>query len=206
MHTHYDNLKVSRTAPPEVIRAAYKVLAQRHHPDVNPSADAERVMRLLNQAYAVLSDPQQRHAHDAWIEEQLIGHKARERAAAARHARNADDFEVPSDRSQPSVMVRVYRWLGTAAGPKVGASMIAGACFVAWLWVVKPPPNLPSVISRVSAASLPAAATPQVEESRSAQSHLPLTGVLDPPSAPAASFLGEKAAPTAFSYEERASR
>lgn len=29
VHTHYDNLKVARNAPPEVVRAAFRALAQR---------------------------------------------------------------------------------------------------------------------------------------------------------------------------------
>lgn len=71
LHTHYDNLKVSRTAPVEVIRASYKALAQKYHPDRNPGDDeCERVMKLINLSYAVLSDPEQRTAHDAWISEQ----------------------------------------------------------------------------------------------------------------------------------------
>ncbi|MHC2115082.1 J domain-containing protein [Stenotrophomonas geniculata] len=65
---HYDNLKVSRDAPPEVIRAAYKTPSQKYHPDRNTTPDVERVMRLLNQAYAVLSDPQRRTEHDEWID------------------------------------------------------------------------------------------------------------------------------------------
>ncbi len=69
--THYDNLKVARNAPPEVIRAAYRVLAQRYHPDKNPSPGAQRIMKMINEAYAVLSDPQRRADHDAWIDEQL---------------------------------------------------------------------------------------------------------------------------------------
>ena len=36
IHTHYDNLKVARGAPQEVIRAAYKALSQKYHPDKNP--------------------------------------------------------------------------------------------------------------------------------------------------------------------------
>ena len=35
IHTHYDNLKVARNAPIEVIRAAYKSLSHKHHPDRN---------------------------------------------------------------------------------------------------------------------------------------------------------------------------
>lgn len=71
LRTHYDNLKVARDAPPEVIRAAYKTLTQRFHPDRNPDdAEAARIMTIINASYAVLSDPQQRQAHDAWIARQ----------------------------------------------------------------------------------------------------------------------------------------
>lgn len=64
MHTHYDNLKVTRGAPAEVIRAAYKALSQRYHPDRNPNPDAQRIMRIINDAYAVLGDPDRRMAYD----------------------------------------------------------------------------------------------------------------------------------------------
>jgi len=66
--THYDTLKVSRDAPIEVIRAAYRALSQKYHPDRNPADSAAAdTMGLLNNAYEVLSDPERRHAHDAWI-------------------------------------------------------------------------------------------------------------------------------------------
>jgi curved DNA-binding protein CbpA len=69
--THYANLRVARNAPPEVIRAAYKALIQKHHPDRHPGdAKAERIVRLLNEAYAVLNDPEQRARHDVWIAQQ----------------------------------------------------------------------------------------------------------------------------------------
>lgn len=68
IRTHYDNLKVARNAPPEVIRAAYKILSQKHHPDRNGnSAESQRVMKIINESYAVLSDPEARCRHDAWI-------------------------------------------------------------------------------------------------------------------------------------------
>ncbi len=68
VHTHYDNLKVARDAPPEVIRAAYKTLSQKHHPDRNGnSADAMRIIQIINAAYEVLSDPARRRDHDDWI-------------------------------------------------------------------------------------------------------------------------------------------
>lgn len=68
IQTHYDNLKVARDAPIEVIRAAYRSLSQKYHPDRNPqNADAARIMPLLNGAYEVLSDPVKRRTHDQWI-------------------------------------------------------------------------------------------------------------------------------------------
>lgn len=68
IHTHYDNLKVARMAPPEVIRAAYKALSQKYHPDKNPGDEkAARIMAILNTAYGTLSDAQRRKEHDAWI-------------------------------------------------------------------------------------------------------------------------------------------
>jgi DnaJ-class molecular chaperone len=68
IHTHYDNLKVTRNAPPEVIRAAYKSLSQKFHPDRNPDKpEATRTFQIIKSAYDVLSDPAKRREHDEWI-------------------------------------------------------------------------------------------------------------------------------------------
>ena len=68
VNSHYENLKVARNAPPEVIRAAYRSLSQKHHPDRNPdNEDAARIMKVINAAYEVLSDPTKRREHDQWI-------------------------------------------------------------------------------------------------------------------------------------------
>lgn len=68
IHTHYDNLKVTRNAPPEVIRAAYKTLCQKFHPDRNPdNENAKKTFLLIRTAYETLSDPEKRRRHDAWI-------------------------------------------------------------------------------------------------------------------------------------------
>ena len=69
MKNHYDNLKVSQTAPIEVIRAAYRALTKKNHPDHNlGNPDSHRVMTLINEAYDVLSDPIKRNKHDQWIQ------------------------------------------------------------------------------------------------------------------------------------------
>lgn len=79
VETHYDNLRVLRDAPVDVIKASYRLLAQRYHPDRNPEPDAMLKMQLINKAWDVLSDPERRAKHDSWIENQ-------ERRAAVRPA------------------------------------------------------------------------------------------------------------------------
>jgi hypothetical protein len=61
----YEILQVSPRAEPEVIEAAYKQLALKYHPDRNHEPSARQKMSLLNEAYAVLSDPERRRAYDA---------------------------------------------------------------------------------------------------------------------------------------------
>lgn len=79
IHTHYDNLKVARDAPPEVIRAAYKILCKKFHPDHHQNdSTTTKTFQLISVAYHVLSDPIARHEHDAWIakEEQRLTKEA----------------------------------------------------------------------------------------------------------------------------------
>ena len=71
VRTHYDNLKVSRTASSDEIKDAYRRLTQKHHPDKHGgSAEKARVMLIINDAYDTLIDPDRRRAHDAWISQQ----------------------------------------------------------------------------------------------------------------------------------------
>lgn len=67
--THYDTLKVTRDAPANVVKAAYKTLCQTYHPDkyVGDSTTADQMIKALSQSYAVLSDPEKRAEYDAWI-------------------------------------------------------------------------------------------------------------------------------------------
>jgi curved DNA-binding protein CbpA len=74
MQNYYDVLGVSPTADDFVIKAAYKALAQRYHPDKfanNPrdAADAENKMRQLNEAYQILSDTAKRCDYDASLKQ-----------------------------------------------------------------------------------------------------------------------------------------
>lgn len=70
IHSHYDNLTVSRNASPEVIRAAYRVLCQKYHPDKhNQNPEYVRIMSIINTSYQILMDPEQRRQHDIWLAE-----------------------------------------------------------------------------------------------------------------------------------------
>ena len=101
IHTHYDNLKVARDAPPEVIRAAYKTLSQKHHPDRNGnSPDAIRIIQLINNAYEVLSDPIKRHEHDAWITREERAAEQSLRRRTSRHSRRSSRHELSRLRSR----------------------------------------------------------------------------------------------------------
>lgn len=69
---HYERLKVTQDAPPEVIRAAYRALANRLHPDrsggdTGPQDSAHEQMAALNGAYEVLIDPVLRRDYDATL-------------------------------------------------------------------------------------------------------------------------------------------
>ncbi len=62
---YYEVLGVPRDAGAEQIKKAYRKLARKFHPDVSKEADAGERMSEVNEAYAVLSDPERRVAYDA---------------------------------------------------------------------------------------------------------------------------------------------
>lgn len=63
--TLYDILEVSQTASFETIRAAYRSLSQRYHPDKNPGdEEAAARMQQINMAFSILSSPETRAAYD----------------------------------------------------------------------------------------------------------------------------------------------
>ncbi|MEY4365081.1 MAG: hypothetical protein RLZZ305_425 [Actinomycetota bacterium] len=63
----YALLGVDPASGEEEIRRAYKAAARRWHPDVNPSHDAAEVMRELNEAVRVLTDPFLRSGYDSTV-------------------------------------------------------------------------------------------------------------------------------------------
>ncbi len=65
--THYATLGIAPDAEDVVIRAAYKAMMMKYHPDTttDEKAHAEEMAKAINRAYDVLSDPEKRAEYDA---------------------------------------------------------------------------------------------------------------------------------------------
>ncbi len=64
---YYEILGVSKTASEDEIKKSYRKLALKHHPDRNPgNKEAEEKFKLINEAYAVLSDQAKRKEYDTY--------------------------------------------------------------------------------------------------------------------------------------------
>jgi len=61
---YYELLEIETTATQAAIKKAYRALALRYHPDINPDESGGEHIKKLNQAYAVLSDPVKRSLYD----------------------------------------------------------------------------------------------------------------------------------------------
>ncbi len=74
---YYEVLGVDKSADDAALKKAYRKLAKQYHPDVNPdNKEAEAKFKEVNEAYAILSDPEKRAAYDR------MGHAAFEAGGA----------------------------------------------------------------------------------------------------------------------------
>lgn len=64
---YYEVLGVDKGADDAAIKKAYRVLAKKYHPDMNPGdAEAEKKFKEASEAYAILSDPEKRRQYDQY--------------------------------------------------------------------------------------------------------------------------------------------
>ncbi|HIE50924.1 MAG TPA: hypothetical protein EYP85_04120 [Armatimonadetes bacterium] len=79
---YYAILEVSPDADEKAIKAAYRRLAAKFHPDVNPSPEAAERMKLINEAYRVLRNPAWRLSYDQHRGDLVTGLGPRREGAA----------------------------------------------------------------------------------------------------------------------------
>ena len=84
---YYEVLGIGRDADDAAIKKAYRVLAKKYHPDMNPGdKEAEKKFKEASEAYAVLSDPEKRRQYDQF------GHAAFEGGAGGAGGFGGFDF------------------------------------------------------------------------------------------------------------------
>jgi len=122
IRSHYDNLKVARDAPIEVIEAAYVALYAKYNPDLNPyNEKVAGITRIIKRSYDVLSDPARRAAHDRWIAE-----------SEAERVVTPPVFQQDSIRPPGERISRIAKWT-VRNGYWAGAALILSCLAVAVL-------------------------------------------------------------------------
>ena len=72
---YYDILQINQNASPEIIDKAYKTLAKKYHPDLqeeNNKKEAEEILKEINEAYEILSDPNKKALYDQNLKNETI--------------------------------------------------------------------------------------------------------------------------------------
>jgi curved DNA-binding protein CbpA len=105
-------LEISAGASEQEIRAAYRRLARRYHPDLHPERpDADERLKELNEAYAVLSDPAQRARY-------LRSREVRIRVDAPSAPAPRPAGSPPRPSARPAAP-----WPGSPSGPLPGSGV-----------------------------------------------------------------------------------
>lgn len=97
---YYDILEVSETASLEVIKAAYRTLSKRYHPDTRKEKPLSKDidMALVNEAYEVLSDEQKRKRYDEALKAQKTSSYQSQRTSDTQDytSKSGADFTDPN--------------------------------------------------------------------------------------------------------------
>lgn len=116
--TYYQILMVDPSADQDVMGVVHRRLAQRFHPDVDPSDEARQRMTEINQAWATLRDPEKRARYDRELASR------RDRRSSDRYVRRAPVVDPSADASgahaPPGARSSVESQYGEAGPPPRG--------------------------------------------------------------------------------------
>lgn len=117
----YEVLGVDRGTSPEDLKRAYRNLARKHHPDLNPDdkTAAEQRFKEVQEAYDVLGEPEKRKLYD------LYGHSAFEGAAAAGPRAGGAEWSARHGGADFE-NIDFSQFFGNAAGPRPGTTGAEG--------------------------------------------------------------------------------
>ena len=98
---YYNILGIEKNATPQDIKKAYRKLARKHHPDLNPNdKQAHKNFQQINEAHDVLSDPDKRKKYDQYGKDWQHAdafEQARQAQNQASNARRPGYAEAPSE-------------------------------------------------------------------------------------------------------------
>ena len=105
---HYATLGLDRRCTLAQIRAAYRLLAKRHHPDLNPGcAEAAGRSQEINAAHEVLSDPDRRRAYDRELDARSRAEAPGQRVRIERHIKQDVNLRIEDFFRGVTLEVRV---------------------------------------------------------------------------------------------------
>src|ERR1700760_1591897 len=91
---YYQVLGVDKKASEKDIKAAYRKLARKYHPDLNPNdAEAHKKFQQLNEANEVLSDPEKRKKYDQYGENWKHGAEYEQQARQQQQSRQQGGYQ-----------------------------------------------------------------------------------------------------------------
>ena len=105
MKNYYDILEVSQKASKEVIEKAYKALVKKYHPDLQPpdkKKEAEDKIKIINEAYSILSDETKRAEFDRklQIQQQREQNRNVNNKTSNRQTTNNQGYKQPNRNSK----------------------------------------------------------------------------------------------------------
>lgn len=110
---YYEILGLDRSASQEEVRASYRQLAMKYHPDVTGAGESEYWIRLINEAYEVLGNPGKRAFYDYiyFANQKSPAQQAGEAREAKQSgdARQAEEAQQPGEHIEVTNLLLIYR-------------------------------------------------------------------------------------------------